>query len=311
MDPLTVATMKMTEKRLLDLVRSGYGQGHGRNYRAFLKNTRSAISKRGTQSSGKTLYAFDRACDFKSRQEKKIARALLWLGASDVREQFPIWPMIHPHPLRGAPGSELMDLPDAPGLASIARQAGIRLGVFIGTDTPYVATIDYMVTVYRTKIPNLVAVACKDRDVVMSDAPLSRPLERLELERLYCEQICVPHVIVDREVFGAQLLANLEWLMPDETTVCELSKDPSLDEFLTSIAKALILLPIDIAVEHVSTQFGWPATRGFTAFRYATWTQFLDIDLTQPILMTQMATGGGNQIRELLRQEIFGEIDHE
>lgn len=303
--------MKMTEKKLIAMVRSGYGQGHGGRYRAFLKNTRSAISKRGTQSAGKILYTCDRSCDFKSRQEKKIARALLWLGAADVREQFPIWPMIHPHPLRGAFGSENMVLPDAPGLASIANQAGIRLGVFIGTNLPYVATIDYMVTVYRMAIPHLVAVACKDRDVVMVDDPLSRALERLELERLYCEQINIPHVIVDREVFGHQLLANLEWLMPDESTVQELNKDPALCEFLTSIKNRLVYTPIDKAVEEASIRIAWSTARGFAAFRYAAWAQVLDVDLSQPILMTQPVVQGGRRIRELLRREIFGEIDHD
>lgn len=302
--------VKMTARKLIDMISAGYGQGHGDAYRPFLKNTRAAISKKGTQSSGKLLYGLSRTCDFKSRQEKKIARALQWLGAADVREQFPIWPWPHSHPLVGAPGSERLILPNAPGLLEVAQQARIPHGCFVGTDLPYVATIDFMVTVYTNQVPRLVAIACKDREVVLDVDRLSRPLERLELERLYSARIQIPHFIVDDEVFGQILLANLEWLMPDEQAAAELHQDPYFFNFFDLINENIFQTAIDEVVANACELVGWPTSRGFSAFRYFAWLQVLDIDLSQPVLMTQPAPKGGAKVHHVLQHEIFGEIDH-
>jgi hypothetical protein len=302
---------KMSEGKLIEMLRGGYGQGHGDNYRPFLKNTRAAISKKGTQSSAKVLYGINRSCDFKSRQEKRIARALLWLGASDIREQFPIWPWPHPNPLLGAPTAELIILANAPGLIEIAREADIPHGVYVGTNLPYVATIDFMVTVYTKQSARLVAIACKDREIVLDVDGSLRPLERLELERRYCAQLHIPHLIVDSEVFGNMLLANLEWLMPDEHVATDLIKDPDLEDFSDVISEQIYITAIDEMVDHARAKVGWTRSRAFSAFRYLAWTPALDIDLTQPVLMTQPATPGGARIRQLLQRHILGEIDHD
>ena len=309
MDLLMGRRGKMTEEKLIQIIRSGYGQGHGDAYRPFLKNTRAAISKQGTQSSAKVLYGFNRSCDFKSRQEKNIARALLWLGASDIREQFPIWPWPHHHPLLGTPGAEKLVLAPAPGLIEIAEEANIFHGVYIGTNLPYVATIDFMVTVYTNKIPRLVAIACKDREVVLDVEGSFRPRERLELERRYCARLYIPHLIVDREVFGNTLLANLAWLMPDEQVVADLTKDQQIGSFFSLINKEIFKIAIDEAVDQAGATVGWTPKRALSAFRYFAWTPTFDIDLTKPVLMTQPATPGGARIHQLLQKRILGEID--
>lgn len=301
---------RMTEKKLIKMITAGYGQGHGEVYRPWLKNTRSAISKIGTQSSGRVLYGLKRSCDFKSRQEKRIARALLWLGAVDIREQFPLWPWPHTHPLVGAPGAEQLVLPDAPGLLEIAQKADIPHGVFVGTDLPYVATTDFMVTVQRKHVPDLIAVACKNREIVLADDRLSRPLERLELERLYSKHIRIRHMVVDSEVFGNELLANLDWLMPDEHVVADLLNDPHLGEFHDRLNEKVFCISIDEAIEEARHFVGWTKKLGCSAFRYFTWMQELDIDLTQPLLMTQPARAGGIRIRALLQHELLGEVAH-
>ena len=301
--------VKMTERKLIDLLEAGYGQGHGDNYQPWLRNTRSTISKKGTQSSGKILYGIARSCNFKSRQEKKIARALLWLGSADIREQFPIWPWPHTHPLVGAPGAEQLVLHDAPGLMDIAQKANIPHGLFIGTDLPYVATIDFMVTVYTMGVPRLIAISCKDREVVLDDDRLSRPLERLELERLYSERINVPHLIVDSEVFGEPLLANLEWLMPDERVVSELVSDSHVEDFCHLLKERVFQTPIDEVIEEARKTVGWGRHQAFSAFRYFAWMQAIDVNLTKPLLMSQPAPCGGADIYYLLQHEVLGEID--
>lgn len=300
---------KMTERKLINMIRAGFGQGHRDHYRPWLKNTRAAISKQGIQSSGKVLYGFDRPFDLKSRQEKGIARALLWLGAFDVREQFPLWPWPHAHPLVGARGADRFVLPDAPGLLEIAKSAEIPHGVFLGTNLPYVATTDFMVTVHRNQAPHLIAIACKDRDVVLDIDRSSRPLERLELERLYSIHIAIPHLVVDNQVFGRMLLANLEWLMPDEHVAAELLEDSKTSQFHDLVQQSVFRNAIDDAIQEAGVRVGWTKARGHSAFRYLAWTQALDIDLTKPVLMTQPAAPGGQRIYTMLQRELFGEID--
>lgn len=303
--------IKMTEEKLIAMIAAGYGQGHGDHYRPWLKNTRSAISRIGTQSSGRVLYGLNRSCDFKSRQEKKIARALLWLGALDIREQFPLWPWPHAHPLVGAPGAENLSLPDAQGLVQIAQQAEIPHGVFLGTILPYVATTDFMVTIQRDHTPILIAIACKEREVVLSSDRSSRPLERLELERLYCKHIEIHHLVVDAEVFGQILLANLEWLMPDKYVVRQLLDNPKLGEFYDRLSDEIFCVAINQAIESVREQVGWSRDLGYSAFRYLTWAQELDIDLTRPVLMTQPAHAGGARVHSILQRRLFGRVDDE
>jgi hypothetical protein len=192
----------------------------------------------------------------------------------------------------------------------IAEKAAIPHGVFVGTTLPYVATTDFMVTVQREHVPDLVAIACKDREIVLSNDPLSRPLERLELERLYSNHIGIRHIVVDSQVFGNVLLANLEWLMPDEHAVTKLHNNPQLGEFHDRLNEDVFFISIDEAIENARHCVGWTRELACSAFRYFTWSQDLNIDPTKPLLMTQPAPAGGAHIRSLLQHELFGEVDH-
>jgi TnsA endonuclease N terminal len=299
----------MTEKKLLKMIAEGAGQGHGEMYRPFLRNTRSSISSKGTQGTGKVLYGLKRPAHFKSRQEKRIARALQWLGAIDVREQFPLWPMPHPHPLCGACGTELLDLPDVPGLLDIASDAGINHGAFIGSDIPYVATLDFMVTIRTAGVTSLVGLSCKDEEIVFSNDPLSRALERLELERRYCHSIQSPYHIVSRASFTDTLLANLEWLLPDEFTTGKLSADARLPAFAELLRHTIHSVSIENAVESASRSVAWSNATGQSAFRLLAWRQAIDIDLSQPIALTLPASTGGQAVHRLLRHTLYGATD--
>jgi hypothetical protein len=303
--------MKMNWNKLFSLIALGYGQGHGDDYRPFLLITRKNSSPHSNQSAGRPLPGYARQFHFQSRDERNVALVLVWLGAKDIREQFPLWPVAHDHPLSGAPGAENLLLEEAPGLLDLAREAGIDHGEFVGSDVPYIATMDLMVTVHSNGVPRLVAVSCKPRQRVLAADSASRMLERLELERLYCKELSIPHHIGDAAAFSRKLIANLQWLAPDKTVASSLLDGPNLALFCDVLQRKIHQDPIDQVIQHAASKVKWSNEKANSAFRFLAWHQEIDIDLSLPIMMTQPAKPGGQALRSALQKKLFGEIDDE
>lgn len=301
----------MTWKKLLQMIAQGYGSGHGNDYKPFLRITRRNTSKVSNQSAGNWLFGYTREFHYFARTERQIALGLWWLGAKDIREQFPLWPMGHRHPLIGAVDTEGIILPEAPGLMDLAKQAGIDHGVFPGSNVPYVATMDLMVTVVRKRVPSLVAIPCKPRDLISAADPASRMLERMELERLFCDSLKIPRRVADQKVFSRPLIANLEWLSPSPKVATDLRQLACFCNFSDMLNRDIYRNPVDRTVEAASKKLGWSRERGNQAFRLLAWEQSVDIDLTQPVVMTEPALAGGRSLRKMLQTNIFGAIDDE
>lgn len=303
--------MKMTWKKLLARIAEGFGQGHHDEYKAFLQNTRRSSSDAANQSSGNWLPGYKRRFDYLARAERNIALGLLWLGARDIREGFPMWPMSHQHPLVGAVGAQTMRLHEVPGLWELAKAANIDHGVYVGTSIPYVATLDFMVTVQRNGVPGLVAIPCKPREQIFAADAASRMLERMELERLYCNTLSIPRRVADAKVFGKRLTANLEWLAQPDDLTSNLRCDTALRRFFDSIERWIYDTPINRVVSESAAQIDWPIERGQQAFRFLAWRQIIDINLSEPVVMTEPARSGGKALRAAMQKTIFGEIDNE
>ena len=303
--------MKMTWKKLMAWIAAGYGQGHYDEYKPFLQNTRRNTSAVSNQSAGNWLPGYTRRFHYQSRAERQIALGLLWLGGKDIREGFPMWPMTHHHPLAGTRGTESLRLQEVPGLWELAREAGIAHGVFPGTRIPYVATLDFMVTVHRGGTPDLVAISCKPRQQIFSADAASRMLERMELERLYCQTLSIPLCVADAKVFGRRLIANLEWMVQPQSLVDELATDTSLRRFLDKLEKHIYESPISTVLTESASSVGWSVQRAQQAFRFLAWCQVLDINLSEPVVMSHPATRGGIHLRKAMQRAILGEIDEE
>jgi hypothetical protein len=302
--------MKMTWKKLLAWIAAGYGQGHGNDYKSFLQITRRNTTDKSNQSAGRWLYGYTREFNYMSRAERLMAMVLIWLGAVDVREQYPFWPVPHPHPLDGVPGAEHLMWPEAPGLLDLARQAGIDHGVFVGSTIPYIATMDLMATVWRGGAPRIIAVPCKPFGLIEAADAASTMLARMELERLYCNAVEIPRRVADVAVLGKDLVANLSWFMPDMAITTELRTDPKLHDFRDLLSRHIHSKPIDRTVADAATQVDWPASRATAAFNLLAWRQDIDVDLSRPVALTQPARAGGIAIRNALQHNILGEVDH-
>jgi hypothetical protein len=173
----------MTHKKMCELIQQGRGMGHGRSYLPWLMLRRKNPSPNSNQAVS-WVPPLQRTAHYFSRGEYHTALLLLWLGVKDLREQFPIWPIPHPHPLEGTPGIPQAQARWSRGLLALAREAGIEHGFEFGTRLPYVATLDLLATVPLPKGNVLAIFSSKPIEEPNTDVQL-RTLERLELERRY------------------------------------------------------------------------------------------------------------------------------
>lgn len=196
-------------------------------------------------------------------------------------------------------------------MMELAKLADINHGIFPGSQVPYVGTLDLMVTVWRKGVADLVAVSCKPRKIAMAADAASRLLERLELERLYCNALQIKHHVADVDAFGKDLFANLSWLMPDPVTSARLRTNQRLFGLRDALLRRMHSTPIDRVIAESADEQGWSLSEANAAFRHLAWHQYVDIDLSMPIALTQPARAGGIRLRDALRTNILGEVDHE
>lgn len=280
----------------------GFGTGHGVSYQPWLTLRRKNTSKCSNQVAA-YLFTLGRHGYFFSRGEYQIALLLQWLGLADLREQYPIWPIAHPHPLFGAPGSEGMKLGYSRGLLQIAQEAGIDHGVYPGTKIPYVATYDFLLTVRINGELKLVAISCKPIDDPNSEIKW-RTLERLELERRYAEQNGILYLVVSSRLVPILMAGQLEWCI-DCTTLADTPQVvPAVPRFAAEFDSAPDLSIAD-AVRRASEICKLELAAGWMTFRHCVWTQAIDLDLSQAILTSYPAKRGGLLLREKLKHALI------
>ena len=108
----------------------------------------------------------------------------------DIREQYP-----------------LLDLDLA---MEIAKEMGIEYPVNRKSNTPYVLTTDFILTVKRGKKPVQIARTFK----MTKDLGKKRTIEKLELERRYWEKQDVDWAIVTEQEISEIFASNIQWVHP-------------------------------------------------------------------------------------------------
>lgn len=294
----------MTVKKLIEQVRMGFGQGHGSNYQSWLKIRRKNPSPVSNQVVS-WMPPLGRTAHYFSRGEYQLALLLLWLGVSDLREQFPLWPIPHPHPLEGAQGSEGLQLAWSRGLLAIAEEAGIKHGVEFGTDIPYVATVDQLATVRLSSGLKLVGFSSK-AITDPNDEVKERTLERLELERRYLNEIDAGHFVTNASMVPSLMAGQLEWWLDCSTLHCSPELLPIAKMFATNFNNRKDQSIAD-AVKGAAKQLLIFNDEAWLLFRHCAWMQLIDIDPTKRVLTSHPANRGGLALRSRLRQELFGE----
>ncbi len=305
--PLTnsVGRAPMTRSRLQSLILQGFGQGRGDQYIPWIRVTRGNAPRMSNHFVA-VISAQPLPLHLLSGLEYGAARVASWLGADEIRPQFPLFPWDgHPHPAAGLDAAADSALPRTRGLLDIARDAGIKHGCYVGApDLPYVATTDLLIWRHQ----RLHFWSVKPSEVLAKSKPESRVHQRIRLEALYADAVGGAHAVYDGSHVSDRLLANLEWLEPprhERTAPEEVeARRKFVDRFNARGAEERL----DARIEAAACDAAMPIAEGQRHFRAAAWLGQVDIDLTQPVLMSRPMTTGGAGTKRALQTELLGEL---
>lgn len=307
--PLTnsIGRKAMTRTRLQSLIAQGFGQGRGENYIPLIRVTRGNAPRRSNHVTAVTNI-LARPVHLLSRMELQALRLAVWLGAVEVREQFPLWPWAQsPHPMAGLDPARDKTLPPTRGLLEIAAEAGIEHGTWVGAkDLPYVATTDLVICLGLPPSDRLVFWSCKPA-CVLADAKLGpRARQRIELERRYAAAIGAHHTVYDGTHAPGALLDNLDWLEPTRSEL----RDPGLTEGREAFARSFNDAPehasIEQRIQTAAEREGLALPAAQRHFRAAAWRGLIDADLSQPVVMSRPLKAGGAQLKRRLFHQLMG-----
>lgn len=288
---------KFSARLLLQSFKEGRGFGVGEDYRPWIQITRRTSSPYSNLNLWRLPY-LHRNAHFLSRGERQMAVYVTWLGAEDVREQYPLWPWPHPHPevQLGADRYRVH-----PGMLAVAESAGVRLQNYPGTKLPVVLSMDLLCTVPPgVNCARLVAVSCKPRSLYVAAAVDDRELERLELDRRYCLAGEIPFHLAHPEELPTVLMAQLNWLAPVKLSapMLEISQTASYQDYIGALADRTYLKPASIASAEASRSMKWSGDFHFEALRFAIWHQHIDVDLCRQLDLSQPLRPGGRKYRD-------------
>lgn len=302
---------RVTETYLKKLIKGGAGIGHGEDYRPFLEIRRWNPSPVSTQVvGGSSVPPFRRRGHFFSYSEWRLALLYAWAGCY-VREQLPLWPWAHPHPLAGYAVTE-RDLRWSNGLWGLCRESNIDHGYFPGTRIPYVWTIDLALTLSWVEDP---ARACAFISVkpLLSEAylyidPLARGAEKLEVERRYCESMGIFYFVGDRALYPKKLLDNLDWLHKAAVLPNTHRSRHILDAFLDRHAANMASEPPLEWRALLECDFGLSRHAADYLVQHCLWNQLIDADLNMSIDLAEPLTPGGQRFRRAVQDSLQKEV---
>lgn len=293
----------VTPRHIETWLRDGHGQGHGSQYLPWIK-----ITTRGSPSGGNLQYRYlpelSRYGHLLSAGELAVLRLLLFLGVSDVREQFPCWPWKHPHPLYGHPQFSVSPIPWSSGTLACARDIKIRHPRYPSTSIYYVPTIDILATVSTGTTVRAVAFAVKPDP---SDVPLDEnDAAKLAISMEYSRQLSIPWRLVSAKRIPAALATNLEVLIHySGPTRQPVDVERRFNARMTSHLSESIALGETIA--HVEQLEQLDRSTSMMLFHRALWYRAIPIDLRQPWLFSTPPALTTNHWIAGVRDYLFGE----
>lgn len=304
-DSPSLAMAVVTWNVLHQRIAAGRGQGHGNAYLPWLWIHRKNVSSRGNQVVD-PMPGNRRASHFLAQVEWHVGLLCIYLGALDVREQFPLWPQPHTHPLADyRPSQQRWN--GCRGLIAIARELGVEHGREVGSDAPYVATIDIAATVKRPTGFGIAGIALKPHELILSSEPTDRINERLAMERVCMTDYGATHKVVDRSLLGHSTGGNLELLSSGARLPKRLQDKPMLSEFKKRFIDAATLTPVSRGIDRAGAALGLNPIDANLVWRHLTWHRHIEIDITLPLQMGMPLNLGGRKISDALTRELFGE----
>lgn len=299
---------RITWERLADWIGAGYGQGFGEHYQPFIRLHRWNPSPVSFQHIG-LIAPYRRQRHFFSHSEYLLAVLFSWLGAQ-VREQFPAWPFPHAHPNFGLDPGQDSRLPWSQGLLDICREAGVAPGVYPGTDVLYIWTLDLVLTLpppfSGTAACVLVSVKPIEAEEYVVIDPLSRGVEKLEVERRYAVSLGSRYFIGDRTRYPGDLLGQLDWLKGAAFPPTNDHTRALLCAFLDQQGHALQDDAPSEWVRRLQMDFNATKQEADYLVQHCIWHQHIDCDLSYPLDMERLPRPGGRNLRAALLNGLTG-----
>jgi hypothetical protein len=287
---------------LLNLIRSGIGQGHRDDYIPLVRLSRRNISRIGTQSTG-PMPGYRRGSHFMAHNIKVIALLMLWLGALDVRESFPLWPFDHPHPLADWPfGQTVNQECTGTGQIMVIGRQGRR-----GRDRVGLPQVDLMITTGTLDLPDSLLVECASSSPIGFCNASPDSAKRLALSQRYARMNGMNHRVIDPAALDPIFVANLLALSDAPNTIerdVDSQDVPQIQECLTRYLDGDSICG---AIWRTASQLGKNEQQVFNVFDGMAWSQQIDIDLGRTIYRTEPVVPGGRQIKTQLHHFFFGD----
>jgi hypothetical protein len=301
---------KVTWESLRREVEGGLGVGFGENYKPALMIKRWNASPVSVQVL-KALPNFDRPCHFFSHSEWLLALLFSWIGCH-IREQFPLWPWPANHPEFSRFPALDYRLTSSVGMIEICKNADINHGNFIGTNIPYIWSIDlcaFMPWVDDiTRATCFISVKPLASEQYLHVDPLSRRVEKLEGERCYSKQLGINYYLADRTIFPGPIFANLEMLAPTAYLPINHPWANLLHLFLDKHHHQLESEPINYIRERLIQDFKCGDAAASYIKNHILWNQYVDCDLSKHIKVSMPAIKGGRHLINSIRNSLSGEI---
>lgn len=296
---------RMTWKKLLRLIREGFGQGHLHDYKPWLRVTKkdyspsSFIGHLPSPANGHTNH-------YRSTGERSVLLLLKWLGAIDTRDQYPAWPWEHNHAICGLPGIKPILVQ---GLLDVASELGVEHGMYVGSDVPYVATIDILATwQHPDGSYYLTAHDCKPEKLMRKSDDFSRLKQRLALIRRYCEKSSIGYCLTHPEKLQAELIRSLDALNPllTQGALEALRQSRLYRSVIDECTRRAYQRPIYAVITELATRLALDLEACMQALYVALWFQDLDHDLSQPLETWHPLIPGGRELRRELFESWVG-----
>lgn len=297
----------------LDLIKryiaEGRGLGHGDDYKPMIQLKRWNASPVSTQTHG-CLPGLLRPTHFLCRSEWLLALLFTWAGCR-VREQFPMWPWESHHPLTGLDADLDGRLKRASGTFALCRAAGIDHGTFVGTNIPYIWTLDHCLELawlpLERRGPVIVSIKPLSNELYCGEIdPIARGPEKLEIERRFSDELSLRYFVADRTLFPGPLLGQLELYGSSADLPADSPTARARDGLLARHAEALIDEPPLAWRDRLIADWRLLQKEADAVVHHIFWHQLIDVDLTREIQMEDVLRPGGRAFCEALRIALVG-----
>lgn len=298
----------MTESRLAAVIAGGAGSGRHELYKPWIRVRRRASSPVSNQYFV-PIASQPRMMHLLAGTEYYSALLADYLGAIEIREQFPLFLEPHPHPGIDQTGRFPVHVRERviEGIVEIARSAGIDPGTYPGSNVTYVPSTDLFLLVTNGDEFGLVSWAVKPHALLVGKGS-ARRLERLELERRYAQEAgCLAFRVMGGDEVPKLMLLNLDNYMPIPSELRNWKEDFRIQEFAQRFdedKEGRILRELVIRSAHCTGVV--EVSEAFAMFRSAAWMGLIDVNMSEPVMWRAPAIKGGKALRASLRRRLLG-----